>query len=427
LGSNSSVKSTGLLRLVVVTGSWLRREGQDLSTESKMPADVLSKLLGSKAPLPNRSPSQIHRGSSAGLTLTRVESKPVSDFHLTVTPNPGETPAALVRRLAAVLNGFGATVVQQIVFGSISAHRQTLAALRQALDDPELPVTWVEGSASNDNPISGMQVHAVTGAEVMTIGQGTTSHGRVWKDSVAAHCVFSALGPAQTALAGSGQTRETFESLQAGLIGEGMGMKDVVRTWFFLNEILLWYGEFNRVRNDFFARSELRPGSVPASTGVSGVNPAGAALTAAAWAVRAHEASTRVVEVVPSPCQCPAPAYGSAFSRAVELHLPGYRQLLVSGTASIEPDGRTAHIGDVRAQIELTMQVVEAILDSRRMSFADVSRATAYFKSGGDAPVFDDWLARRGLRTMPVVGTCCDICREDLLFELELDAIHQGG
>jgi len=206
-----------------------------------------------------------------------------------------------------------------------------------------------------------------------------------------------------------------------------MTIKDVARTWFFLDDILSWYGNFNRVRNDSFARSELRPGSVPASTGVSGVNPAGAALTAAAWAVRAHDASTKVVEIVPSPCQCPAPAYGSAFSRAVELHLPGYRQLLVSGTASIEPDGRTAHIGDIRAQIELTMQVVEAILNSRRMSFADVSRATAYFKSASDAPAFDDWLARRELRAMPVVRTCCDICREDLLFELELDAIQPGG
>ena len=205
-----------------------------------------------------------------------------------------------------------------------------------------------------------------------------------------------------------------------------MTMKDVARTWFFLDEILSWYGDFNRVRNDFFARSELRPVSVPASTGVSGVNPAGAALTAAAWAARAHDASTKVVEIVPSPCQCPAPAYGSAFSRAVELHLAGYRQLLVSGTASIEPGGHTAHVGDVRAQIELTMQVVEAILEARRMSFADVSRATAYFKFATDAPVFDDWLARHGVRTMPVVRTCCDICRDDLLFELELDAIKAG-
>ncbi len=206
-----------------------------------------------------------------------------------------------------------------------------------------------------------------------------------------------------------------------------MTMKDVARTWFFLDDILSWYGDFNRVRNDFFARSELRPGSVPASTGVSGLNPSGAALTAAAWAVRAHDSSAKTVEVVPSPRQCPAPAYGSAFSRAVEMTLPGGRRILVSGTASIEPGGRTAHVGDVKAQIELSMQVVEAILGSRQMSFADVLRATAYFKSVGDAPVFNCWLAQRGLQAMPVVCAGCDICRDDLLFEIELDAILSVG
>ena len=34
-------------------------------------------------------------------------------------------------------------------------------------------------------------------------------------------------------------------------------MKDVVRTWF-LDDILSWYGAFNRVRNTVFEQHELR-------------------------------------------------------------------------------------------------------------------------------------------------------------------------
>jgi enamine deaminase RidA (YjgF/YER057c/UK114 family) len=108
----------------------------------------------------------------------------------------------------------------------------------------------------------------------------------------------------------------------------------------------------------------------------------------------------------------------------VELNLAGYRQVLVSVTASIEPGGRTAHVGDVRAQVALTLQVVEDLLASRGMTFAEVSRATAYFKSPGDAPVFDEWIARQELGAMPVVRTACDICRTDLLFEIELDSVR---
>lgn len=391
-----------------------------------MPAETLPQRPG-KGRTPTAIPrARIHRERGDGLSLTRIETTPVSEFHLTVAPRRGEAPASMVRRLAAVLNEHEATVVQAIVFGSVRAHSQTVAALRQALDDPELAATWVEGAACGDHPIAGLQIHAVSGANVRTITPGT-ARGRVWTDAVATHCAFGNLGPARITASPAEQARETFENLQGGLIEVGMTMKDVARTWFFLDDILSWYGEFNRVRNDFFARSELRPGSVPASTGVSGLNPAGAALTAAARAVRAHEPTARIVEVVPSPRQCPAPAYGSAFSRAVELNLAGHRQVLVSGTASIEPGGRTAHVGDVRAQIALTLQVVKALLASRGMTLADVSRATAYFKSPGDAPVFDEWIARHELSAMPAVRTVCDICRADLLFEIELDAVQSAA
>jgi len=286
------------------------------------------------------------------------------------------------------------------------------------------PVTWVEGRSCTNQPIAGMQVHAVIGAKVLTEKTVDGSVSRTWDDAVATHCVLSGLGPKLFSISRPRQATQTLEYLQAGLAGVGMTTKDVARTWFFLDDLLSWYGDFNHARNDFFARCELRAGSVPASTGVSGRNPTGSALTATAWAIRSHDRAVKPVQIVSSPLQGPAPSYGSAFSRAVEIHSAGFRQLLVSGTASIAPDGRTEHVGDVRGQIDLSMQVVEAILASRGMSFADVSRATAYFKSLADVAVWEDWRARHELRTMPVVCACCDICRDDLLFEIELDAIR---
>jgi len=203
-----------------------------------------------------------------------------------------------------------------------------------------------------------------------------------------------------------------------------MTMKDIVRTWFYLDDLLSWYGEFNHVRNDVFACNELLPPHLPASTGVSGRNPMGTALSAAAWAVRPHDPAATVTYFAPSPEQCPASAYGSAFSRAVEIGCAGYRRLLVSGTASIARDGKTEHLGDTRAQIERSMQVMEAILESRGMSFADTAFATAFFKHSAEAPLFADWLARHGRPSMPVVKTGCAICRDNLLFEIELEAVQ---
>jgi len=196
----------------------------------------------------------------------------------------------------------------------------------------------------------------------------------------------------------------------------------VVRTWFFLDDLLSWYGAFNEARTRVYAQTKFRSGFLPASTGVAGRNPADAALTVGAWAMQPLNSHSRVEEVF-SPLQCPAPAYGSSFSRAVEVNSAGLRRLLISGTASIDPNGHTAHAGDVRSQIGLSMQAVEAILESRRMSFADVTRATAYFKLPAVAPAFADWCGRRELRKLPVISAGCAICRPELLFEIEVDAV----
>jgi len=165
---------------------------------------------------------------------------------------------------------------------------------------------------------------------------------------------------------------------------------------------------------------------VPASTGVGGANAARAALTADAYAIASHNRAVRITSV-PSPLQGPALEYGSSFSRAVEMEMPDHRYLWVSGTASINQRGETAHVGDVGAQIDWTMRVVEAILESRRMGWDDVSRAVAYVKQGKMGTVFQKCCAERGLRDLPVVTTENDICRDDLLFEIEVDAVSTSG
>jgi enamine deaminase RidA (YjgF/YER057c/UK114 family) len=126
---------------------------------------------------------------------------------------------------------------------------------------------------------------------------------------------------------------------------------------------------------------------------------------------------------VSSPLQCSPGDYGSSFSRAVELASPSCRRLLVSGTAGIDSGGQTVHVGDVAAQIELTMRVVSAILESRRMSWSDAVRCIVYFKRAEDAPAFETYCRVHGLDRLPLVLTENDICRGELLFEIQVDAL----
>ena len=118
-----------------------------------------------------------------------------------------------------------------------------------------------------------------------------------------------------------------------------------------------------------------------------------------------------------------ATEYRSSFSRAAEVAFPDRRMLIISGTASIAADGVSMFAGDVKKQIHLTLDVVEAILKSRGMAWQDTIRAVGYFREIGDLPVFEDCCRERGIAPLPLAPAHATVCRADLLFEMELDAI----
>jgi len=67
------------------------------------------------------------------------------------------------------------------------------------------------------------------------------------------------------------------------LEAQGASYRDVARTWFYLSDILDWYPEFNRARTAIYGQFGILPGQsngrlrLPASTGIRGEAPTGAA------------------------------------------------------------------------------------------------------------------------------------------------------
>ena len=111
-----------------------------------------------------------------------------------------------------------------------------------------------------------------------------------------------------------------------------------------------------------------------------------------------------------------------ALSRAVEVQIAGQRRLYISGTASIDPGGVSAHRGDTDGQINLAMAVVKALLESRRMTWADAARSIAYFKDRADVPSFNAYCRTQRIAGLKTTTEQATLCREELLFEIELDA-----
>ena len=122
--------------------------------------------------------------------------------------------------------------------------------------------------------------------------------------------------------------------------------------------------------------------------------------------------------------------YGSAFTRGLRVELPGgITHLLISGTASIGPQGETLYPGDFRAQLWRTYHNLSALLDAEGACWEDVVRTTCYLRDiERDYAEFNsirnEFYHALGLDPFPAsTGIQARICRSDLLAEIEALAI----
>jgi enamine deaminase RidA (YjgF/YER057c/UK114 family) len=241
------------------------------------------------------------------------------------------------------------------------------------------------------------------------------------------------------------QTLDVLGRLRAALAGAGSSFQRVVRTWFYLGGItapeagVQRYQELNRARTDFyhdipFHGSLLAPNApgvvYPASTGIG---MSGIGLVASCLAL---ETSREDVFLLPleNPKQTPAYAYhpkyspkSPKFSRAVALILGNYVTTWVSGTASIV-DSESRHLGDPEKQTARTIDNIERLiaadnfalhgLQGAGANLRDLAKIRVYLKRPEDLPKCRAVCERR-FGAVPVIYAVADICRPELLVEIE--------
>jgi enamine deaminase RidA (YjgF/YER057c/UK114 family) len=126
-----------------------------------------------------------------------------------------------------------------------------------------------------------------------------------------------------------------------------------------------------------------------------------------------------------------APDYGSAFSRGMRIDLNGLVILLISGTASVDEQGNTVHVGDFRAQCRRTFENITKLLESEGATWKDIVRTTCYLRDiDRDYDDFNDERTRfydaQGLDPYPAsTGIQAKLCRSNLLIEIEAIAMFK--
>ncbi|HUO19443.1 MAG TPA: hypothetical protein VMU44_06710 [Steroidobacteraceae bacterium] len=250
------------------------------------------------------------------------------------------------------------------------------------------------------------------------------------------HLLFGCIALAESEIAGAPgappalhvATVEVYREICATL--DALGYPHLLRVWNYLPDInrdldgTERYRLFNRARQDALSGC---------GRAISGSVPAASALGAASGSplVVYFLAGRTAPTFIENPRQTSAyrypRQYGShrpVFSRATLLHQGGGLTLFISGTASIVGH-RSIHVGDTAAQTRETLTNIAALIEeanrvdaAARFSLGCLA-LKVYVRRPADVPVIRAQLAAAPESPARVIYLQADICRQDLLVEIE--------
>ena len=328
------------------------------------------------------------------------------------------------------------TLLHEKIFGTLACAPSLLAQRDQVFAEknftsPIVP-TYVEGTPAQEAKLVGIHAIAVRSSSQYPLTP-------LWADGQVGGYLFQGEEAEYLHLSDVGRLKSPFPVCQEEeacatlqmaeqmLHEQSWSWRDVCRTWFYLDNILQWYEEFNRARIDSFLRAGVDPRDpdqiIPASTGIMGKNRRGNACTLDLLAM--HPAANRPFHVqrLFNPRQNEAPEYGSAFSRGLAVTVSSCQYVFVSGTASIDEKGRCVHVGDVDRQIRRTLENVQALIHPTGAGLHDVVQSTVFIKHSAHLAPYYRIAPEYGINPDSSLCMVADVCRDDLLFEIDATAV----
>lgn len=123
----------------------------------------------------------------------------------------------------------------------------------------------------------------------------------------------------------------------------------------------------------------------------------------------------------------------SSFSRGLKIELGEIVILLISGTASIDEDGKSVHIGEFRGQMRRTLANITGLLASEGCTWRDIVRTTCYLRDiDRDYESFNEertsFFRAQELDLLPA-STCIEavLCRPELRVKIEAIAMYHAS
>ena len=395
------------------------------------------------SPLPAAETIETH---GCSIVLRRVEGPVARELFLGCQPPAGAADAgpqaeAAYRAILAVLEaeggGFGSVVSETLFLRSLRADLEAVRAARRRVlaasaGAPHRPATTeIEQPPLHERARLEIALQALVPNEPpLRIDTIEARPACACTECAGARALRVQLGE-ETRLYASGlhgrgegahpQAHAMFAVAENRFQQAGRDFGDVVRTWIHLRDMDRDYADLNRARRAFFAARGIDPD--PASTGIGGAPAAaGHDLCLGVYAVRTR-GGRAARTAMRAPTLNEAKTYGADFSRGIRSVETNKIALHVSGTASVDEAGRTAHPDDFDAQADRMLVNVAALLEAQGAGFGDVVSAITYLKRPADAARLRAKLHEAGFEGFPNALVLAPICRPELLCETEALAV----
>ena len=182
------------------------------------------------------------------------------------------------------------------------------------------------------------------------------------------------------------QTELIFKSFCAFLDRYNLNVrKNLVRTWIYVRDIDNHYAGMVEARKDFFHSQGLcRESRFVASTGIEGRGSETGAIVTMDSLLLGNIDEEQIVRIDALEHLPHTILYGVTFERGLRVRFGDRSHLMISGTASIDEDGKIAHEGDIEKQTHRTIDNVEALLRSQGATLNDMAYALCYIRNPKD-------------------------------------------
>jgi len=399
----------------------------------------------------------IHKVSSEGIGYSLADLSDVRHVFAAAVPRRGTTlreQADDALRIIETVNGAHGSlgsIVHQAVFVADAALVDECRSIMREFYGNDLPAT----SYIPQRPCEGR----LLAIEALGMGRerGEVEIERLSEQLVIArhngiawiHAAY--IVPQDGSTGAYAQASSAFAQLRALLARADVRLDQIVRMWLYLGGILAAegatqrYKELNRARSDFFngipfladRLPQGHPRQVfPASTGI-GAEGRGISMSAIGLATTRPDIVAVPLE---NPRQTAAYNYAATyspqspkFSRAMALSCGSYATIFISGTASIT-SSETRHPGDPAAQTHETLDNIAALISEDNLARHGLPGLGTSLEGLGFARVYvkrqEDYSRIRAvceerLGELPTIYAVADVCRPELLVEIEGMALSQ--